>query len=57
MPLTQAIAFVRGVAREAPDSLDPLLVIYPREDHDFKERANAEDVLRRLVRHLDAHLK
>lgn len=57
VPLTQAIAFVRGVAREAPDSLDPLLVIYPREDHDFKERANAEDVLRRLVRHLDAHLK
>ncbi|RDB17003.1 putative peptidase YuxL [Hypsizygus marmoreus] len=57
VPLTQAIAFLRGIERESDAQIKPKLVIYPREGHMFKERAHAEDVLRRLVEHLDIYLK
>ncbi|PCH44280.1 alpha/beta-hydrolase [Wolfiporia cocos MD-104 SS10] len=57
VPLSQAIALFRGVEREAKEAPPPQLVIYPREDHIFQERAHAEDVLKRLLEHLDTYLK
>lgn len=57
VPLTQGIAFLRGIEREAKPIAPPKLVIYPREDHLFQERGNAEDVLRRLLEHTDRYLK
>ncbi|KAF8970199.1 Alpha/Beta hydrolase protein [Flammula alnicola] len=57
VPLTQAIALLRGIEREGQASIQPTLVVYPREGHGFKERAHAEDVLRRLIEYLDLYLK
>ncbi|KAF8873370.1 Alpha/Beta hydrolase protein [Gymnopilus junonius] len=57
VPLTQAISFVRGVEREAKPNITPQLVVYPREDHGFEERGNCEDVLQRVLEHVDKYLK
>ncbi|CCL99695.1 uncharacterized protein FIBRA_01716 [Fibroporia radiculosa] len=57
VPLTQAIALYRGIEREAKTAPKPTLVVYPREDHIFEEREHAQDVLERLLRHLETYLK
>ncbi|KAL6306882.1 alpha/beta-hydrolase [Sparassis latifolia] len=57
VPVTQAIAMLRGVERAGHASVKPQLVIYPREDHGFEERIHVEDVLRRLVEHLNLYVK
>ncbi|KZT10026.1 alpha/beta-hydrolase [Laetiporus sulphureus 93-53] len=56
IPVTQSIAFLRGVEREAIGCPKPELVIYPGEEHTFRGRRNAEDVLKRLLHHLDTFL-
>ncbi|KAH9839910.1 alpha/beta-hydrolase [Rhodofomes roseus] len=57
VPLTQAIAFLRGVERVGhPSESKPVLVIYPGEDHIFRQRVHAEDVLRRLAEHMRTYL-
>ncbi|KAH9941544.1 alpha/beta-hydrolase [Amylocystis lapponica] len=56
VPLSQAVAMVRGIEREALPPVPPQLVIYPREGHEFQERAHVEDVLRRVLEFVDAHL-
>lgn len=57
VPVSQAIGFTRGIIRETKDKSKVQLVTYPREGHNFQERAHAEDVLVRLLKHLDLHLK
>lgn len=56
IPLTQAIAMVRGIERvsKAPKAE---LVIYPREGHIFNEAAHVEDMYTRLLGFLDRHMK
>ncbi|KZT65761.1 alpha/beta-hydrolase [Daedalea quercina L-15889] len=56
VPLSQAIAFLRGVERVGHPEAKPTLVIYPGEDHKFQQRVNAEDVLRRLAQHIGSYL-
>lgn len=57
VPMTQAIAFLRGIERVGRATVSPTLAIYPREEHDFKERSHAEDVLRRVLEYVDLYLK
>ncbi|KAF8180383.1 Alpha/Beta hydrolase protein [Pholiota molesta] len=57
VPVTQAIAFLRGVERVGQATVSPTLAIYPREEHSFKERSHAEDVLRRVLEYVDLYLK
>ncbi|KDR72629.1 hypothetical protein GALMADRAFT_270592 [Galerina marginata CBS 339.88] len=57
VPLTQGVALLRGIEREAKPTAPPKLVVYPREGHIFEERDNAEDILRRLLEHIDKYLK
>jgi dipeptidyl aminopeptidase/acylaminoacyl peptidase len=57
VPVTQGIAFLRGIEREAKPTAPPKLVVYPREGHIFEERGNAEDVLRRLLEHINKYLE
>ncbi|KAH9924710.1 Alpha/Beta hydrolase protein [Fomitopsis serialis] len=52
VPVTQAIAFLRGIERVGQTRSKPNLVLYPREDHVFQERAHAEDLFQRLAEHL-----
>ncbi|KAE9406254.1 alpha/beta-hydrolase [Gymnopus androsaceus JB14] len=56
IPLTQAIAMVRGIERvsKAPKAE---LVFYPREGHIFDEAAHVEDMYTRLLGFLDRHMK
>ncbi|KAH9839909.1 alpha/beta-hydrolase [Rhodofomes roseus] len=56
VPVTQAIAFLRGVERVGQPSSKPMLVVYPREDHIFQERTHVEDVYRRLAEHVESFL-
>ncbi|KAH9924709.1 Alpha/Beta hydrolase protein [Fomitopsis serialis] len=56
VPLSQAIAFLRGVERVGHPTSKPMLVIYPGEDHIFQQRVHAEDVLRRLAEHMHTYL-
>lgn len=56
VPVTQAIAFLRGIEREGQTKVKPTLVIYPREGHDFKEHAHAVDVFQRILAHLRLYL-
>ena len=54
VPLTQAVAFHRGCLRWAwPCEF----VVYPREEHLFKERKHIIDMLKRVRRFYDLHLK
>ena len=56
VPLSQAVAFLRGVERVGHPQSKPALYTYPGEDHIFQRREHAEDVLRRLVLHIKSHL-
>jgi dipeptidyl aminopeptidase/acylaminoacyl peptidase len=58
VPVTQAIGFMRGLVREADKSVSDAatLVIYPREDHMFQERAHMEDQLTRVLAHIQKYL-
>ncbi|KAJ7054747.1 alpha/beta-hydrolase [Mycena amicta] len=58
VPLSQAVGFMRGLVREADNAVSERseLVIYPREDHGFVERAHIEDQLTRVLKHLSAYL-
>ncbi|KAJ7729974.1 alpha/beta-hydrolase [Mycena metata] len=58
VPLTQAIGFMRGLKREAQKFAGDAatLIIYPREGHQFKERAHVEDMLTRVLAHVQKHL-
>ena len=58
MPLSQAIGFMRGLVREAKNSVSDKseLVIYPREGHAFIEKAHVEDHLTRVLAHLTKYL-
>ena len=53
----QSIGLMRGLLRVGGPQAKPQLVIYPREGHMFTERAHAEDVLNRLLEHINLHLK
>ncbi len=54
IPLTQAVAFHRGCLRWGwPCEF----VVYPREEHRFKERKHMIDMLKRVRRFYDLHLK
>ena len=54
VPLTQAIAFHRGCLElDWPCEF----VVYPREEHLFAERAHLVDVLKRVRRFCDLHLR
>ena len=57
VPLTQGVAFLRGIEREAKPRALPQLVVYPREGHVFEERGNVEDALRRLLEHINKYLE
>ncbi|PPQ87670.1 hypothetical protein CVT25_011437 [Psilocybe cyanescens] len=57
VPLSQAIALLRGIEREGKTKVPPQLVVYPREGHGFEERANAEDILRRMLDYVNKYLK
>ncbi|KAH9477819.1 putative peptidase YuxL [Psilocybe cubensis] len=57
VPLTQAIGLLRGIEREGKTTIPPQLVVYPREDHGFEERGNAEDILKRVLDFLDKYVK
>ncbi|KAF7307823.1 Peptidase-S9 domain-containing protein [Mycena kentingensis (nom. inval.)] len=59
VPLSQAVTFMRGLVREVTDRsvVDASeLIIYPREDHAFVERAHIEDRMTRVVAHLKKYL-
>ncbi|KAF9477347.1 alpha/beta-hydrolase [Pholiota conissans] len=57
VPVTQAIAFLRGIERVGKAAVNPTLVIYPGAEHDFEDRVQAEDVLRRVLEYVDLYLK
>ncbi|KZO90221.1 alpha/beta-hydrolase [Calocera viscosa TUFC12733] len=57
VPTAQGIEFHRGLRRASGYPDNHQLIIYPREPHGFKEKKHAEDVMRRLVEHMDAYLK
>lgn len=57
VPLSQAIAMLRGIEREGKTKVPPQLVVYPREGHGFEESANAEDILRRMLDYVNKYLK
>ncbi|KAK7055437.1 peptidase-S9 domain-containing protein [Favolaschia claudopus] len=58
VPVTQAIGFMRGLAREANKSVSDssTLLIYPREGHGFEERAHVEDQMTRVLAHIEKYL-
>ncbi|RDB29887.1 putative peptidase YuxL [Hypsizygus marmoreus] len=58
VPVGQAIGLYRGLKRRASErgKQSAQLVIYPREPHGFVERKHAEDVLMRVLSHLDTWL-
>ncbi|KAJ7607398.1 alpha/beta-hydrolase [Roridomyces roridus] len=59
VPLSQAVGFMRGLVREADESVREAsqLVIYPREGHGFQEKKHVEDHLERVLAHLEKYLK
>jgi dipeptidyl aminopeptidase/acylaminoacyl peptidase len=57
VPTTQSIGLMRGLLREGGPQAKPQLVTYPREGHVFEERAHVEDVLNRVLEHINMHLK
>ncbi|EJU00037.1 alpha/beta-hydrolase [Dacryopinax primogenitus] len=56
VPTTQGITFHRGLRRVSGHPDNHQLIIYPRELHAFTEKKHAEDVIRRLIGHMDAYL-
>ena len=57
VPVTQGIGLMRALRRVGGPGAQPQLIIYPRESHYFIERDHAEDVLHRLLEHIDKHLE
>ncbi|KZT55400.1 alpha/beta-hydrolase [Calocera cornea HHB12733] len=57
VPATQGIMFHRGLRRASGHPDNHQLIVYPREPHGFTEKKHAEDVMRRLVEHMDAYVK
>jgi dipeptidyl aminopeptidase/acylaminoacyl peptidase len=58
VPVTQATGFMRGLVREANKTVGEAstLLIYPREGHDFQERAHVEDQLSRVIAYIQKYL-
>ncbi|KAK7021896.1 hypothetical protein VNI00_017185 [Paramarasmius palmivorus] len=57
IPIAQAIGFYRGIERVANTTTKPVLVTYPGEGHFFKYANNVEDMLSRIVKFLNQHMK
>ncbi|EJU00036.1 alpha/beta-hydrolase [Dacryopinax primogenitus] len=57
VPSSQGVEFFRGLRRMSACREKHALVIYPREGHMIGEKTHAEDVMRRIVAHLDEYLK
>ncbi|KZT55399.1 alpha/beta-hydrolase [Calocera cornea HHB12733] len=56
-PVSQGIEFHRGLRRASGYPDNHQLIIYPREGHMLFEQKHVEDALRRMIEHLDTHLK
>ncbi|KAJ7630020.1 alpha/beta-hydrolase [Mycena polygramma] len=56
--VTQAIGFMRGLVREGDKAVSgaSTLLIYPRENHGFQERAHIEDQLTRVLDYIQKRL-
>ncbi|KAJ7630017.1 alpha/beta-hydrolase [Mycena polygramma] len=58
VPVTQAIGFMRGLVRECDKAVSgaSTLLIYPRENHGFQERAHIEDQFTRVLAYIQKYL-